>query len=130
MQRTETYCPRCRQVNVRHEGRWAWLVNPRSATHCTLCGTHLQTGLRDGLDLAHGIVMWVALYLGHVVVGAGGMAVVSVLLWPEIMSRPVVVRVAPLILGVLAGGMLAERSRRRGRLLGHSRVEKGGRRVD
>jgi hypothetical protein len=74
--------------------------------------------------------MWVALYLVHVVVGAGGMAVLSGLFWPEIINRSIVVRVLPLVLGALAGVILAERSRRSGSLLSRSKIKKGARRID
>lgn len=75
-------------------------------------------------------MMWVALYLVHVVVGAGGTAVLSGLFWREIINRSIVVRVMPLILGALAGVILAERSRRSGSLLSHSKIKRSARRLD
>lgn len=121
MRRTETVCPRCRQVNIRHHGFGAWLVNPRYPRQCTLCGTDLRTGERSPYLAVLGGVGWAATYVGHLVAGIGIAAAGAALIWPGILNQPVLIRVAPLAAGAATGVALAEWSRRRGELLGRSK---------
>jgi ABC-type proline/glycine betaine transport system permease subunit len=66
--------------------------------------------------------MRAAVYLLHAVVGLGIGTVVGGLVWTDIVNQPTVVRAAPGALGVMLGLALAEWSRRKGTLLGRSKL--------
>lgn len=117
MKRTETTCPRCNQVNARYQGAFGWLANPRWPDTCTLCGTNLATGRQQVVGAVAGMMTRISTYTLHALVGAAVPMVVVALVWPSIFEQPVVIRTAPLAVGAACGLYLAERSRRKGRLL-------------
>ena len=130
MERREITCPRCRQLNVRYSGASGWLRNPLWSSYCTACQTHLETGARNISDRAAGLMSWGAIYGMHLFVGAGGGVLVLALLiviWPAILTRPVAMRVAPVLAGAVLGVVTAERARRRGALLASKRGKVGKR---
>ena len=120
MARTEIVCRHCHQVNVRHSGWQGFLLDPRWPENCTICMSPLDGSPRGVVDAAIGRIKWAAVYFLHAFVGAGILMVGSLILWPGMMNRPWFVRVAPMAAGLVAGLLLAERSRRAG-TLGHRR---------
>ena len=110
-------------MNIRYHGRGSWLANPLWPTNCTLCGADLVTGERGVVDAIRGVTMRTGVYLGHTLVGVGVFVIGSLALWPDLISQPGLLRVAPVLLGAALGVSFAEWSRRRGALLGHSKSE-------
>ena len=132
MERREITCPRCRQLNIRYSGASGWLRNPLWSSYCTACQTHLESGARNTSDRVAGLMSWGAIYGMHLFVGAGGgvlaLALV-VVIWPAILTLPVTIRVAPVLAGMVLGGVAAERARRRGALLASKRGKVGKRKA-
>jgi hypothetical protein len=139
MGRIEITCPKCNQVNVKHTG-WAAVFNQQSSSVCDLCGAWLPTGnpvldraLAPTFDRIRGgtwwrAPIWASIYLLHAFVGAGLMIIVMIpvaVSWPSFMNQPPAFRGGPIIFGAVAGLLLAERSRRRGTLLGNPRQPSG-----
>jgi hypothetical protein len=65
--------------------------------------------------------MWAAVYFMHAFVGVGIFMLGAAMLWSDLVNQPLGVRVAPMAVGLVLGLLLAERSRRRGTLLGRPR---------
>jgi hypothetical protein len=119
MKRTETVCPRCRQVNARYSGAFGPLLNPPRPRQCAICSSDLLTGQRDAVDVFGAVIMWTSVYVVHAAAGAGAFMLAFFFLCPGFIDWHIALRTAPFLLGAAVGVHLAERSRRRGELLDH-----------
>ncbi|HYS52900.1 MAG TPA: hypothetical protein VER58_03920 [Thermoanaerobaculia bacterium] len=123
--RIELHCPRCGQTNARYSG-WRSILNPKWAEFCTLCGAHLVTGERFGVDVAFGGFLMILIYGLHALVGAGLFLIVSALFMVGRLNPAWLDRLSLLlpVAGAAAGVALAEWSRRQGTLLSNRRAPK------
>lgn len=115
---TRVVCPSCKQNNIQFPG-WHALIysGPLSQLSCKFCGADLATGKHGFLGRLMGGILMLAFYSLHAAAIGTALALAVVLLYPRLWDQPRFVRMSPLLLGATVGIAIAERARRRGRLV-------------